>query len=117
MVLLAGAAALPLGLEGPASVPLLAGGYTLGAAEGAATRSPLAAMVVRLFACLPIGDLPTRASLASVALTALAAVLLARLAAEMLAATREGMAGRGSDVAPGTSWWPRGRGRCCRWPA
>jgi hypothetical protein len=100
-VLLAGAAALPLGLEGPASVPLLTGGYTLGAVEGAAARSPLAAMVVRLFACLPLGDLPTRASLASVALTALAAVLLARLAAETLAATREGMVGRGPDVRAG----------------
>jgi len=102
VVLLAGVAAQPLGLDGPAAVPLLASGYTLGAVEGAGTGpSPLAAMVIRLFACLPIGDLPTRASLGSVVLAALAAVMLARLAAEALAATREGMAGRGTDVRAG----------------
>ena len=118
-VLLVGAAAQPLGLDGSAAVPLLAGGYTLGAGEGAETaaRSPLAAMAIRLFACLPIGDLPTRANLGSVVLAALAAVLLARLAAETLAATREGMAGRGSDVRAGHELVSAAAGASCHWPA
>ena len=104
-VLLAGAAALPLGMAGPDSVAVTAAGYTLGAGDpgsGQGPMSPLAVLAVRVFACLPLGDLATRANLACAVLAAVAATLLARLAAEALAALREGGApGRGRDVQAG----------------
>jgi hypothetical protein len=86
LVLLAAVLALPLGLDRPSSAALVGGGYAL---DPALARAPLAALAVRAFACLPVGDLATRANLASAAAGALAAVLLARLVAEILAATRD----------------------------
>jgi hypothetical protein len=81
-VLLAGLCALPLGLETLAAAPLVAAGYTLGPE---AAEHPLAALAIRAFACLPVGDLATRANLASAVLVAAAAVGLGRLVHEVLA--------------------------------
>ncbi len=84
-VLLTGALALPLGLASLASAPLVGSGYALAPAGVGPSVPPLAALVIRAFACLPLGDVATRANLASVVAAALAAVWLTRLALEVLA--------------------------------
>ena len=78
---------LPLGLDRPAAAELIVLGQGLSPQAVEASR-PLAALLIRGFASLPIGDLPTRANLASAAAAALAAMFLVRLVAEALAATR-----------------------------
>jgi hypothetical protein len=81
-VLVAGVWAVPLGLQALASAPLISGGYALGP-EGA--DHPLAALVIRAFACIPLGNIASRANLASVVLASVAAVWLGRMVHEVLA--------------------------------
>jgi hypothetical protein len=89
MALLAYAGGLPLGLDRIGAAPVVGAGYTLGAAaaDGPAV-APLALLLGRLFSWLPLGDLATRANLASAAAAAVAAVLLGRVASEVLADLR-----------------------------
>src|SRR4051812_43943015 len=74
--------ALPLGLERPTAGLAVADGCAL---DGARGGPPLALLAIRLLAFLPLGDLATRAALASALAAALAVALLARLAATALA--------------------------------
>jgi hypothetical protein len=84
-MLLGGIAALPLGLESLASAPVVGAGYALQASAGqGGPIAPLCALFIRLCACLPVGDVATRANLASVLAAALAARSLARLVQELL---------------------------------
>jgi hypothetical protein len=87
-VLLACATALPHGLDRVGAASIVAGGATLRAADPDSAARPLALLVVRLFAWLPVGDIATRANLASVALAAVAAALLGRVAADAAASLR-----------------------------
>jgi hypothetical protein len=82
-------AAVPLGLDRVAEAPVVAAGLDLGrgaGAQGVAGAPPLVVLLLRLFACLPIGDLAARANLAAVACAVAAAVLLGRLAFRILRA-------------------------------
>jgi hypothetical protein len=84
------AAGAPLGLDRPAAGSAVAAGCAFGPlAAGAVGRPPLALLGMRLLAFLPVGDLATRASLASALAGALAVALLGRLACAGLARLRE----------------------------
>jgi hypothetical protein len=78
--------AVPLGLDRVAEAPVVAAGLELGrgAGDAGAGAPPLVVLLLRLFACLPVGDLAARANLAAVACAAAAAVLLGRLAFRIL---------------------------------
>jgi hypothetical protein len=93
LLLLAGLTALPLGLDSLEAAPLVGASYSFGPAAGGAPVHPLAALAIRAFALLPLGDVATRANLASVAAATLAAVWLTRLAQEVLAEVAVGEAG------------------------
>jgi hypothetical protein len=105
LVLLAGAVALPLGMDRPAGASLVAAGYGL-SASGDGDR-PLATLAIRALACLPFGDVATRANLASLLAAALAAYFLARLLMEILSAYREPVAAPTALAGPA----PRAAGR------
>jgi hypothetical protein len=89
-------AALPLGLDRVGAAPAVAAGLELGrsaaalgagdAAVGGESAPPLVVLLLRLFACLPLGDLAMRANLAAVACAVAAAVLLGRLGFRVLRA-------------------------------
>jgi hypothetical protein len=85
--------AVPLGLARAGAATAVAQGVTLGG--GIAPGTPaLPVLAIRLLCFLPLGDLATRASVASALAAAAAAVLLARASCEaLLAARREGAAG------------------------
>jgi hypothetical protein len=109
LVLLAGAVALPLGMDRAGGAPLITAGYGLQAAGGVAGAGdrPLAALAIRALACLPFGDVATRANLASLLAAALAAYFLARLLMEMLSAYRDPGAPASALAGPA----PRAAGR------
>jgi hypothetical protein len=76
------AAGLPLGLDGTAAGAAAAGPSLEGA--------PLAALLMRLAGCFPLGDLAARANLASALAGAAAVALLGRLGCEVLRFLRPG---------------------------
>jgi hypothetical protein len=82
--------ALPLGLDRIASAPAVTAAATLwsGAPASRAIDSPLATLVTRLFAFLPLGDFATRANLASAVMVSLAMALVGRVIAECLRSLR-----------------------------
>jgi hypothetical protein len=105
LVMVAGAVALPLGMDRPGGAPLIAAGYGLTGA-GAGDR-PLATLAIRALACLPFGDVATRANLASLLMAGLAAYFMARLLMEILSAYREPVAPPSALAGPA----PRAGGR------
>ena len=99
-------AAVPLGLDRVALAPVVAagldlgrGGAGLGEGGGGVGAPPLVVLLLRLFACLPVGDLAARANLAAVACAAAAAVLLGRLAFRILRGLDLGDAALGPSLA------------------
>jgi Protein of unknown function (DUF2723) len=79
------AGAIPLGLERPIAGATVAAGCGL---DPAPSSAPLALLAIRLFAFLPLGDLATRAALASAVAGALAVALVGSLARQAVTAAR-----------------------------
>ena len=109
-------AAVPLGLDRIAAAPVVAAGLTLGKGGGvadgtgadAAGAPPLVLLLLRLFACLPLGDLAARANLAAVACAVAAAVLLGRLGFRILRSCES--LEPAAEPPSGPSWQPTAAG-------
>ncbi len=98
VLLLVYALGMPLGLGRISGAPLLAAGLALGG-DGSGHEAPLPVLLTRLMACVPLGDVATRANLGSALCGALAAVALLRLVLEVATGIRPPVPARATAVA------------------